>query len=81
MNRDDRRNDGTEDFDERCDGTESCDCDECMGDDAGYCELCGVYLDGDINPRHREHGSMCIDCGQDQAFLDGDDNAYDEATQ
>lgn len=42
-----RRDDGTEDFDTRCRGTESCDCPDCMADDeyddetGGRCYWCG----------------------------------------
>lgn len=60
--REDRLDDGTEDFDERCDGTESCDCDECDAlEEPEYCRLCGAYLDDDltIDP------GICAECSEE----------------
>jgi hypothetical protein len=45
--------------------------------DDDYCVLCGAYLSGDFFERHETYPDHCVDCGEDQAFLDGDDNAYD----
>jgi hypothetical protein len=66
--REERPNDGTEDFDERCDGTESCDCDDCLADDEDYCRLCGAFLDGDFGRREPDT-DICTECAED--FDDG----------
>jgi hypothetical protein len=86
MMSEDRLDDATEDFDERCDGTEACDCDDCTepececidvctcgDDDPDYCR-CGVYLDGDFHGRHEKYPALCEECGDE--IEDADDGPY-----
>ena len=64
--REDRLDDGTEDFDECCDGTESCDCDECDAlEEPEYCErICRLSPEGSSTVVE-----LCRLCG---AYLDDD---------
>lgn len=70
MMRDDRPDDGTEDYDERCDGTESCDCQDCDPDAHDGCHWC--HGDGwhecddpiQCTHVHNEWGEcQCSSCG------------------